>query len=288
MLEHNYRFEAFGTEWVIETNDAVSLAVKKVIQDRIEAFDTTYSRFRDDSLVTEISHIAGEHVFPPDAKELFNFYKNLYGVTGGKVTPLIGDMISRAGYDAVYSLQAQPQMPALTWNEAMSWNGLALTTTQPVMLDVGAVGKGYAVDIVATILDEHFDEYVVDASGDMRHKGTRKNTVGLEHPLELGKVIGAVEVQNKSLCASATNRRSWGEGMHHIFDPDTMAPTKEIIATWVIANEAMVADGLATALFFVDANKLRKIYDFEYVRMHASGLVEYSPYFEGKLFLKET
>lgn len=288
MQKHNYRFEAFGTVWVIETKEVILLAVKQAIQDKIEAFDKTYSRFRDDSLVTEISHTAGEYAFPTDAKKLFDFYQNLYDVTGGKVTPLIGDMISRAGYDAVYSLQAQPQMPAPTWNEAMNWNGSTLTTTQPVLLDFGAAGKGYAVDIVATILDEYFDEYVVDASGDLRHKGTGKNTVGLEHPLEPGKVIGAVEVQNKSLCASATNRRSWGEGMHHIFDPDEMAPTKEIIATWVIANDAMVADGLATALFFVEAKILSITYDFEYVRMHASGLVEYSAYFKGKLFLNQT
>jgi thiamine biosynthesis lipoprotein len=284
MLGHSYPFDAFGTKWVIETNEEISSAIKYAIQKKIEAFDKTYSRFRDDSLVTEISHTAGKYVFPADAEKLFNFYKKLYDATNGKVTPLIGDMISRAGYDAAYSLQPKPQKPVLNWDETMSLNGRTLTTTQPVMLDVGAAGKGYAVDMVATILDEYFDEYVIDASGDMRHKGTNKNLVGLEHPLEPGKVIGAVEVLNRSLCASASNRRSWGEGMHHIFDPDKMAPTEEIIATWVISDEAMIADGLATALFFVGANKLRNTYNFEYVRMHANGSVEYSSYFDGKLF----
>ena len=63
-----------------------------------------------------------------------------------------------------------------------------------------------------------------------------------------------------------------------------MVPTKDIIATWVIADEAMIADGLATALFFVDAKKLNKQYDFEYVRMYANGSVEYSKYFAEKLY----
>lgn len=284
MLKHRYCFEALGTQWAIDTAEEISPSLKTIILGRIDAFDKIYSRFRDDSLVTIISKKAGEYAFPTDVKKLFDFYKSLYDVTNGKVTPLIGDMIARAGYDATYSFQHQPQRPVPAWDEAMSWNGSILTTSQPVTLDIGAAGKGYAVDIVASILDEYIDEYVIDASGDMRHKGVGDNTVGLEHPYDPAKVIGAVEVQNKSLCASASNRRSWGEGMHHIFNPHKMAPTQEIVATWVIADEAMIADGLATALFFVKAEKLSSQYDFEYVRMHANGSVEYSPYFNGKLF----
>jgi len=284
MLRHSYRFEALGTQWAIETDTEISLSLKATIQDRIEAFDKVYSRFRNDSLITKISQQAGQYLFPEDALRLFDFYRSLYDLTDGKVTPLIGDMLARAGYDAEYSLKPKPQQSALTWDNAMSWDGNTVTTTRPVTLDVGAAGKGYAVDIIATILDEHFDEYVIDASGDIRHKGTSRNTVGLEHPLDAGKIIGAVEVQNRSLCASASNRRAWGEDMHHIFDPDEMAPTKDIIATWVIADEAMIADGLATALFFVDAKKLNKQYDFEYVRMYVNGSVEYSKYFAEKLY----
>jgi len=285
MLKHNYLFEAFGTQWSIETNDELNLSLKQAIENRIDIFDKVYSRFRADSLVTDISKKAGEYLFPTDATKLFNFYKSLYELTDGKVTPLVGDMVARAGYDAHYSLKAQTQKPVKAWDEVLHWDDLTLTTTQPVLLDVGAAGKGYMVDIIAAILDEHsVRDYVIDASGDLRHKGTSENMVGLEHPLEPGKVIGAVEVMNRSLCASASNRRVWGEGMHHIFNPHEMAPTKNIIATWVIADKAMKADGLATALFFVDAKILNDDYDFEYVRMFANGSVQYSPYFEGKLF----
>jgi len=285
MLKHNYPFEAFGTQWSIETNDELDLSLKQAIKNRIDIFDKVYSRFRADSLVTDISKKAGEYLFPTDATKLFNFYKSLYELTDGKITPLVGDMVARAGYDANYSLKAQAQKPINAWDEVLHWDDSTLTTTQPVLLDVGAAGKGYMVDIIAAILDEHsVRDYVIDASGDLRHKGTSENIVGLEHPLEPGKVIGAVEVMNRSLCASASNRRAWGEGMHHIFDPYEMAPTKNIIATWVIADEAMEADGLATALFFVDAKILNDDYDFEYARMFANGSVQYSPYFEGKLF----
>lgn len=286
MLEYKYRFDALGTQWVIETNDEINSFLKTTIQNRIEEFDKVYSRFRSDSLITKVAKKSGEYLFPEDAKRLFDFYKNLYVLTNGKLTPLIGDMISRAGYDAVYSLKPQLQKPVLSWDDVMQWDNVTLTTQRQITLDIGAAGKGYMIDIIAAILDEHsVDDYIVDASGDLRHKGAGENIVGLEDPRDSSKVIGAVEVINRSLCASASNRRSWGDGMHHIFDPDTMTPVSEIIATWVIAEKAMVADGLATALFFVDAKKLCD-YDFEYVRIHADGLVEYSAYFEEKLFKK--
>jgi len=285
MLEHSYSFEAFGTQWSIETEKEMSQSLKEIIQNRIETFDATYSRFRKNSLVTEISKLAGTYTFPTDADKLFSFYKQVYDITSGKVTPLIGDMISRAGYDATYSLKPQMQKPILSWNGAMKWSGVSLQTKEPIILDIGAAGKGYMVDIIVTILDQNsIGEYVIDASGDLRHKGMSENKVGLEHPLDATKVIGIVNVKNKSLCASSSNRRSWGNGMHHIFDPDEMAPTNEIIATWVIADEAMVADGLATALFFTKPEKLRKTFDFEFARIHANGSVEYSRYFESGLF----
>jgi thiamine biosynthesis lipoprotein len=285
MRRHSYAFEALGTHWVVETPEEISPGLKQRLHDRIELFDRTYSRFRDDSLVTEISKQAGTYVFPEDAAKLVAFYEHLYELTDGKVTLLVGDMLSRAGYDAEYSLQPTTQRVLPAWNEAMRWDNGVVTTSEPIILDFGAAGKGYLVDILSTLLDEEgIGEYVIDASGDLRHKGGAENKVGLEHPLHEGKIIGAVDVQNKSVCASASNRRAWGEGMHHIFDPDAMAPTASVIATWVIADEAMIADGLATALFFTEPKQLRRQYAFDFLRMFADGSVEYSPYFEGKLF----
>lgn len=285
MLRHSYTFEAFGAPWSIDTNDELSLLMKEKIQKRIEMFDSTYSRFRPDSLVSSISKKAGTYVFPDDFSLLFGFYKQLYDATDAKVTPLIGDAISNAGYDANYSFIDKQQKPVLAWDDAMEWNGLELTAKAPFLLDIGAAGKGYMVDIISTILDnEGIKNYVVDGSGDLRHKGDFENVVGLEHPFEQGTVIGTIDVRNRSMCASATNRRTWGNGMHHIFDPVSLLPTEEIVATWAVADDAMVADGLATALFFTDPIHLRKTFEFDYARIFANGSIEYSSFFEGGLF----
>jgi thiamine biosynthesis lipoprotein len=285
MPRPKYTFEAFGAPWSLETGNELSASLKKTIQEQIEQFDTTYSRFRADSLVTKIAKKEGVFTFPDDSLELFSFYRQLYDATGGKVTPLIGDTISNAGYDADYSFIKKQQQLVPSWDDAMVWNGVRLTTDRPVLLDVGAAGKGYMVDIISEILHEHgIDNYVIDASGDLKHKGEFENMVGLEHPTRPGIIIGTVGVQNKSLCSSSVSRRSWGKGMHHVFDPDTLLPTNDVVATWVVAESTMVADGLATALFFTDPVHLREMFEYEYARMFTDGSVEYSSFFEGGLF----
>ena len=284
MQLHNYTFEALGTQWQITTHHPIGAHLQQVIQDRIDTFDQTYSRFRDDSLVTEIARRPGTYRFPDDARVLFAFYRNLYDMTAGKVTPLIGRMMENAGYDAAYSFQPRPQAIVPQWDDVLRWKGMTLQTTQPVTLDFGAAGKGYLVDLLSSLLeDAAIDDFVVDGSGDLRQKGTIENSVGLEHPNKPGTVIGRIDIQNRSLCASATNRRTWGD-LHHIFNPSTKQPVRDVLATWVVADEAMVADGLATALFFSQPEDLAKKYDYEYVRMHTSGAIDYSNNFSGQLF----
>jgi len=285
MLKHSFAFEAIGTYWSIETDETLADELRTAILHRVQDFDETYSRFRKSSLITKISESEGIYTFPDDAQELFTFYRKLYNATNGKVTPLIGGVLEKAGYDAAYSFHERTQEKLPTWDEAIELSGNLLKVKKPVVMDFGAAGKGYLVDIVSQLLeDAGVTEYVVDASGDIRHRGVDENKVGLEHPFETDKVIGVIDIQNKSLCASAVNRRQWGDGQHHIYDPDLLAPTNEVVASWAIADSTLVADGIATALFFVEPAKLRKDFSYEYLRIHRDGTIDYSPAFEGKLF----
>jgi len=286
MLPSSISFEAIGTIWHINTLHDLPAHVLQKIKARIEEFSRTYSRFREDSLVSQIAKRPGTYTFPSDANHLLGFYWNLYLLTSGKVTPLIGSMLERAGYDASYSLHAKSQQPLASWEEVISWKSDGIMeVTSPCMLDFGAAGKGYLVDLVAHILDRaEIKEYVIDASGDVLHRGSSLNRVGLEHPTDVSSVIGVIDVRGKSLCASASNRRAWGKGLHHIFDPDSRSPVRDVIATWVVADETMVADGLATALFLAEPSLLGQCYDFQYVRMYSDGSVDYSHNFEGELF----
>jgi thiamine biosynthesis lipoprotein len=225
------------------------------------------------------------HQFPADAAPLFDLYRSLYEATDGAVSPLVGRALESLGYDRAYSLRASASaVPVPSWDNSVAWDGHALTTVRPVVVDVGAAGKGYLVDIVGSILrGAGIDDFLIDASGDLAHQGPGTVRVALEHPLDTTKAIGVAELGTGSLCASASNRRAWGNGLHHIIDAATGLPTRNVIATWAIADTALVADGLATALFFVPADQLRDVADFQYVRMFSNGRVEHD--FEGELFV---
>lgn len=173
-------------------------------------------------------------------------------------------------------------MPA--WDDAVAWDGTHLTTVKPVLLDVGAGGKGYLVDLLTQLLSEAgHDDAIVDGSGDIRRLGDTPMRVALEHPLDTTKAIGIANVAH-AICSSATNRRAWGNGLHHVIDATTGLPTQTVIATWAIARTALEADGLATALFFADPARLADRFEYEWVRMFATGRVEFSPRFDGELF----
>jgi len=282
---YSWQFDGIGTKWEIASARELNAALKQYIADEIESFDAVYSRFRADSLVQKIAQAPGEYTFPKSAEILFDFYDELWEVSHGSVNPLVGDALVAAGYDEVYSLkQRSGAAPALDYNKTLQRSGSKLLVTEKTVIDIGAIGKGFLVDYIAELLKKagHAD-VVVDGGGDMRICGTMNEKVGLEHPLNTGQVIGIVDIQNKALCASATNRRAWGD-WHHVINAQTGKPTEEIIATWVIADSTMIADGLATALFFVSPQTFAGRYTYEYMRMHADGSVEYSDYFAKGVF----
>lgn len=280
--KHRWQFDAIGTRWVIETYSPID-GVKDLILDRIEQFERVYSRFRDDSLVSDASNQSGVFVFPPDVKEFIAFYRHLYDVTHGAVSPLVGDALVAAGYDKRYSLRPRSAVKIPAWDEVMTWRDNEVTTTRPLVLDFGAAGKGYLVDLIAGMIEKDgVKEYVIDASGDIRMRGSQE-VIGLENPYDAKSVLGTIQVQDASLCASATNRRAWGD-WHHIIDPRTAAPVRDVVATWVVAPTTLIADGLATALFFVSADELTQ-WKFSYLRLFTDGRVERSDNFMGELYI---
>jgi thiamine biosynthesis lipoprotein len=277
-------FEAIGTHWEIDIYDEQSpdelAQLQHRIDQRIATFDQHYSRFRTDSLIMQASRQPGIYKLPADAAPMFDLYRQLYDTTRGKVTPLVGGLLVEAGYDADYSLQPASKLhPAPAWDDAIQYEAGVLTVKQPVIIDLGAAGKGYLIDLIAGILrDSGVTSYLIDAGGDLLHHGTKAARIGLEHPSDPTQAVGVVRLGNESICASAGNRRAWA-GLHHIMDPHQAKPTTAVLATWVVARTALLADGLATALFFTPARELAKQFEFEYFLIrpdlsseHSSGL----------------
>jgi thiamine biosynthesis lipoprotein len=286
----HFAFEAIGTQWQIDIYDYPphqegSLLLEK-IKNRIAEFDKNYSRFRADSFVSCISKTTGTFTLPSDAQPLFDVYQKIYRLTDGAVTPLIGHLMEEAGYDANYSLATRELHRPPTWEEALDYHFPQLSIKKPVLLDVGAAGKGYSIDIIAGLLRaEDINSFCIDAGADIVYRNQKPEPlrIGLEHPENLNQAIGVANILNASICGSAGNRRTW-RNFHHIIDPHTLASPRHILATWAIADTTLLADALATCLFFTPATKLLTEFNFQYVIMYADHSVEVSKEFEGEIF----
>jgi FAD:protein FMN transferase len=282
----DFSFQGIGTAWDITTARSLPPSLRARLLDRVEKFDADWSRFRADSRVADLARAPGRYAFPAEAAPLGELYRLLYQATGGAMTPLIGGSLERLGYGAAYLLRpAGPPLPAPPWESVLTWSGTVLTASAPVLLDIGAAGKGLLVDLLAAELeDAGIGEFIIDASGDLLARAAGPVSVALEHPYNPAQAIGKIDLDGRALCASAANRRVWGDGLHHVLDGTTGEPVRTAVATWTLAGTAMLADALATALFFVPGAMLQETFDFSWLTVFSDGSAAYSAEFEGTLF----
>ncbi len=287
-------FEAIGTKWQVDIFDELAAdaqaELRLQILKRIEIFAQTYSRFQPNSLVMEMSVKAGTYTLPRDAEPLISIYQDLYQITNGAFTPLIGQVLVQAGYDANYSLQQTEQLTSpKKWEEVLDYKFPTLTLKEPILLDFGAAGKGYLVDLVDQLFKQKgLTSYCIDGGGDIFYRNPINHVlqVGLEHPENPDQVIGVAIILNQSICGSSGNRRKWGS-FHHLINPYTLTSPNHIIATWTIADTALIADAMATCLYFVTPDKLLQKYKFEYLMLNADYTVEKSPHFPAELYYQQ-
>lgn len=279
-------FQAIGTTWDIKLSDDAPHSLKQQILKRISDFEKTYSRFKDDSFVSKISKATGEFTLPEDAKPMLDLYFDLFEQTGGSFTPLIGQNLIEAGYDKDYSLSPKDLTKIDGLVESVEYNFPVIKIKKSSQFDFGGVGKGYLIDIISDIIIETgAKSFTVNAGGDLFSYNSEGIPIsaGLEHPNEVSKVIGRIEVLNQSLGASSGNRRNWGK-YNHIIDPTKMESPKNILSTWVVADKAIIADSIATCLFLVPSSTLSRYYDYEYLILYSDFSIEKSEGFDAEIY----
>lgn len=124
-------------------------------------------------------------------------------------------------------------------------------------VDVGGIGKGYAADLAARVMQEAGAlAGVVALSGDIKTFGRlpdgAKFPFGIRHPREEGVLLAIIELQDEAISTAGDYERFFereGVRYHHILDPHTLHPARGCQSVTVIAQEGSVADGLDTGMF---------------------------------------
>lgn len=290
MKPHIFSFSSMGTEWEITIWDTIAIKKLRELEKKIissaKEFDQTYSRFIKTSLVKKIEHETGVVTVPKDFTRMLFIYKTLYHDSNSIINPLIGQTISDLGYDDSYSLvkKAKVRKTPIFIEAIEILDDNHIKKNIPCLFDLGAIGKGYFVDLVSTFLyTSKLRHFLINGSGDIYYQGETVITAGLEHPDDPKKIIGSIDITTGALCASATNRRKW-KGIDHIINPISISQKSDIIATWVYSDSCTISDGIATALFFSPPENFLEDFKFEYLILNKDYKVKKSNGFNAKLY----
>ena len=230
------------------------------------AFDWFYqveeccTRFNPESELMQLTAHIGEAV-PASAilYEAARFAVMVAEESGGAFDPTLGHAMETRGFNREHRsgdtirTAIEPDSLASYRDIHLDEGQRTITLCKPLVLDLGAVAKGFAVDLAAREL-EPFTDFIIDAGGDLYLGGCNPEgapwSVGIRHPRADDKLIDSLRVSNRAVCTSGDYERAASEKYgHHILDPRSGFSAGVAASATVVAPGAMMADALATAAF---------------------------------------
>ena len=246
------------------------------LADRVEGMLSEYHKlydiYREYEGITNLATLnrtAGTGPVKVDRKiiDLLLFSKEMYGITDGRVNVAFGAVLSIWHDYRTAGVDLPPTDKLRAAEEHTDINSVIIdeeSSTVEILdpklsLDVGAVGKGFAVEAVAKMLeDEGRGGYVLDVGGNLRAIGKKPNgsgwSAGILNPdrTSMQTYIYTMTVSDCALVTSGTYERFYtvgGVNYHHIINPETLMPTEYYLSVSVKSNSSATSDALSTAIF---------------------------------------
>ena len=219
------------------------------------------SRFDTESELMQLTRKIGTPVAAsPILFEAVRFALAVADDSGGVFDPTVGHRMAARGFNREDRTGHIVPTPVAVEDDVsfrdvrLDEEERTIMLARPLLLDLGSVAKGLAVDAAAREL-QPLEDFAIDAGGDLylggRNPAGNPWSVGIRHPRQDGALIDSVRVSNKAVCTSGDYERPAGEqiGGHHILDPRSGRSPADVASATVIASSAMAADALATAAF---------------------------------------
>ncbi len=259
-------------------NPVASRAAGEEALDEIDRIESQLSLYRSGSEVARLNAEAHQRAIrvTPSLFQLIERARELSRETNGAfditLAPLVRCWGFMGGNGSMPEPAAVAEARASVGMQQVELNAAKLTVrfARPgVMLDLGAIGKGYAIDRAVEVLREggvtsaliHGGTSTAFALGTQPDGARWKIAITAPADDADAKPLAVVELENESLSVSAVWGRSFRSGEKtygHIIDPRTGAPAENALLSAVVWPSAVETDALSTALL-ADPELLRPL-----------------------------
>ncbi len=196
--------------------------------------------------------------------DLLQFSCDMYDVTNQKLNIAMGSVLKIWHNYRSEGKEIPPESLLETANEHTNPkniiidNGTVFLADNQMLIDVGAVAKGYTAEQIAKWMkSQGFNGYILNIGGNVCTVGNRpdgkKWEIGIENPDNTEEFAETLSLGgDMALVTSGSYQRFYtvdGKNYHHIIDPSTLMPADYFKSVSVLCESSAVADLLSTALF---------------------------------------
>ena len=279
--EHLIEGQTMGTTYHIQVvTDAAEKVngLKEKIDQRLEEINQVFSTYIKDSEISRFNAfgVAGEKFqVSDDFIKVMRVALRIYQLSEGALDSTVSPLVDLWSFGPT---RRDPKMPPANEIKALMQNiGFNLIQIEEphflvknlssVTLDLNAIAKGFAVDEISELLvAAGFKNYLVEIGGEVFAAGVRadgKNwRVGINRPRKdaaFNEVYKAVPIANRAFATSGDYRNFFeidGVRYSHVIDPRSGYPVSNgVVSVSIIADNCTLADGLATAIMVMGAEK---------------------------------
>lgn len=243
--------ETIGTHLEILLDTEVSIEkIEQEISQRLWDFEKKFSRFIENNWLHTLNR-ARKWFLDRDAKNMLSYMLGLSRQTDGYFDPTVWKTLTNLGYGN-RKIIAEDSIKITRKNgnyRDIELFGDEILLHGDISLEFGGIGKWYLIDILVSLFQD-FERFLINFWGDFYGRGGWN--IGLESPFASDEIIGTISLENDFLACSAPTRRRWWN-QHHLIDPHSLEPSREVIAAYIeVAGEkeygGMTSDGYATTL----------------------------------------
>ena len=255
------------------------------IRARAQALDHSLSAVDNNSEICALNH-SGAAVLSDDAFTLIRRSLELGDLTDSAFDITVYPAVSAWGFTTGdYRVLTEEERKALAERidrRQVTADGNTVTLPDGVMIDLGAVAKGYLADVCVPILDDSGAAgAVLNLGGTICLFGKKPDgapfTVGVADPMNPAAYFGTLSLDKGTVATSGGYERYFeqdGKRYIHILDPASAAPVDNgVLSVTVVADDGVTADALSTALFVMGADKAAEYYQthggFEYLLLRS-------------------